>query len=152
VYVASCEEGTTVVVCENFTCPCSLRRLLQVSEPSTKVNVVYTQVQETTNQTQILRALEQAYQKPVLVISTTSVQLPSSTVVWNPDIIFYIPMISGESFPIGIVLGGLGAAIVIALLVTLMVYCSTVAKASPLPTQTTTTKTGRLLNVKIRFD
>lgn len=121
VYVASCEEGTTVVVCENFTCPCAQRRLLQFA-PLTEINVVYKQTSAPKNETVLTKALETAYNKPVKITSTSTEQLPTSVIVWNPAIVFYTPETTSPS-PIGAIVGALGAVVVIVVIV-VAVYCS----------------------------
>jgi hypothetical protein len=150
VFVVSCEEGTNVVVCENFTCPCTSRRLLQISEPTTQVNVVYTQVEEPKNQTQVAQALELAYQKPIVVIGTTLLQLPSASLVWNPDVIFYKPALSAESFPTGIVIGAVLTVFVLILLAILVVYL--IRPITIQPEKPSKPVATHLLNVKIRSD
>ncbi len=148
--MVSCEEGTNVVVCENFTYPCTSRRLLQISEPTTQVNVVYTQVEEPKNQTQVAQALELAYQKPIVVIGTTLLQLPSASLVWNPDVIFYKPALSAESFPTGIVIGAVLTVFVLILLAILVVYL--IRPITIQPEKPSKPVATHLLNVKIRSD
>lgn len=117
VYVASCEQGGSVVVCENFTCPCNqtARRLLQTAPPTT-LNVVYKQtVSVVKNETVITAALQVAYQKPVVVTETRTESLPTTDIVWNPVIIFYRPAgASEEPFPVGAVVGSIVAVLVVA--------------------------------------
>lgn len=92
VFVVSCEEGSTVIVCENFTCPCNKtlgRRLLQAAN-DTKLKFVYKQeTQAPPNDTAVVKALQQAYSKLIVVTSTNVDQLPTTTIQWDKSIIFY---------------------------------------------------------------
>lgn len=121
VYVASCEEGGNMIVCENFTCPCASRRLLQFA-PETKVNIIYKQTELPKNESTVTKALQTAYSKPVLLTSTSTSTLPATVITWNPDVIFYVP-VSASSSPVGAIVGALVAVVLVVGIVLMFVYC-----------------------------
>jgi len=99
VYVVSCEQGGTTVLCENFTCPCSTsRRLLQADDNSTIMNYVY---KETTtinakNETVVVKALEIVLSKPVSITSFVTERLPYTELVWVSDFVYWRRPLAAE--------------------------------------------------------
>jgi hypothetical protein len=116
---------------------------------NTQVNVVYqTSTEPAKNQTKLVVALQQAYQKPISVVSTSIEKLPSNNLIWDPKIIFYVPQpTKAEPISIGLIAGVVVAILVIVgVSVIVMVYYSQRAEASSAkPTE------QRQINVKLHF-
>jgi len=117
VFVVSCDDGSSVLVCENFACPCSQRRLLS-AVPTTSLTIIYKPSTNPVNQVQVEQALQVAYAKPVDLLSTTEVQLPTTVITWNPAVIFPKPPEPAPSLPTAVIAGAsVGGVVVLAALV-----------------------------------
>jgi hypothetical protein len=137
-FIISCEQGDVVVLCTNFTCPCTSgarRRLLQAAD--TQINyVVKVPPTNPAPTPQLIQAAIQPVLARAVVVSVAAREvLPTTTITWDQTVLLFKRAADDASAAtVGVVVAVVIVFIaIVATAIGVGVYCCTKQPAPPKP-------------------